>query len=126
MRETRSALRNEEVDQAQRSGDLVDGPLGMNCAVCIDEAACQARALQGLAGSLDPFRHRQLDAMRISIRDSKTTLIDGPFTESKEMVGGFFLLDVASAQEAIEIARQCPAAEFATVEVREVAPCCAD
>ncbi len=62
-------------------------------------------------------------AVRISIRDGDTRLIDGPFTESKEMIGGFFLLDVPTRQEAIEIARQCPAAKFATVEVRELAPC---
>jgi hypothetical protein len=62
-------------------------------------------------------------AVRISIRDGQTGLVDGPFTESKEMVGGFFLLDVTSKQEAIEIAKQCPAARFATVEVRELAPC---
>lgn len=61
--------------------------------------------------------------VRVSIRDGETQLRDGPFTESKEMVGGFFLLDTASQEEAIEIARQCPAATFATVEVRELAPC---
>lgn len=61
--------------------------------------------------------------VRVSIRDGKTGLVDGPFTESKEMVGGFFLLDVGSKEEAIEIATQCPAARFATVEIRELAPC---
>ncbi|MCP5152520.1 MAG: dehydrogenase [Ectothiorhodospiraceae bacterium] len=61
--------------------------------------------------------------VRVSIRDGRTRLVDGPFTESKEMVGGFFLLDVGSREEAVEIASQCPAARFATVEVRELAPC---
>jgi hypothetical protein len=63
------------------------------------------------------------DGVRVTIRAGKTGVVDGPFTESKEMVGGFFLLDVATKQEAIEIAKQCPAARFATVEVRELAPC---
>jgi hypothetical protein len=63
------------------------------------------------------------DAVRISIREGKSKLIDGPFTESKEMVGGFFLVNVSSRAEAIEIAGQCPAASFATIEVRELAPC---
>ena len=62
-------------------------------------------------------------AVRVRVRDGEANLLDGPFTESKEMVGGFFLLDVDSRQEAIEIARQCPAAAFATVEVRELVPC---
>lgn len=61
--------------------------------------------------------------VRVSIRDGQTRLLDGPFTESKEMIGGFFLLDNVSRDEAIEIARQCPAAQWATVEVRELAPC---
>ena len=50
-------------------------------------------------------------------------LVDGPFAETKEMVGGFYLLDCATRDEAVAIARECPAAEWATVEVREVAPC---
>ena len=61
--------------------------------------------------------------VRVQIRDGKTALVDGPFTESKEMVGGFFLVDVGRREEAVEIAAQCPAARFATVEVRELAPC---
>lgn len=61
--------------------------------------------------------------VRISIREGKTVLVDGPFTESKEMIGGFFLLDVSRQEEAIELARQCPAVKFATIEIRELAPC---
>jgi hypothetical protein len=55
-------------------------------------------------------------------RDGKRTMIDGPFAEAKEIVGGFFMLD-CSKEEAIEAAAACPAAEFATIEVREVGPC---
>jgi hypothetical protein len=39
------------------------------------------------------------------------------------MIGGFFLVDVATREEALAIAEECPAAEWATVEVRAVAPC---
>ena len=39
------------------------------------------------------------------------------------MIGGFFLLDVATRDEAVAIAQACPAAEWATVEVRELGPC---
>ena len=63
------------------------------------------------------------EGVRISTREGKTTIVDGPFTESKEMVGGIFLLDVTTREEAVVIARQCPAVEFATLEVRELAPC---
>jgi len=61
--------------------------------------------------------------VRIQVRAGQRTLLDGPFTESKEMVGGFFLLRCATREEAIAIAAACPAAEWATVEVRELGPC---
>ncbi len=63
------------------------------------------------------------EAVRLERRNGSTRVLDGPFTESKEMVGGFFLLDCATRAEALEAARQCPAAEWATIEVREVGPC---
>ena len=61
--------------------------------------------------------------IRVQVRAGQRTLLDGPFTETKEMVGGFFLLRCQTRQEAIEIAAACPAAEWATVEVRELGPC---
>ena len=62
-------------------------------------------------------------SLRLQVRDGKARVTDGPFAEAKEMVGGFFLLDVATREEALAIARECPAAEWATVEVRETGPC---
>lgn len=61
--------------------------------------------------------------VRVEVRGGKRNLVDGPFAESKEIVGGFFLLDCRTKEEAIAIASECPAAEWATVEVREVGPC---
>ena len=61
--------------------------------------------------------------MRVKVRDGKPMLIDGPFAESKEMVGGYFILDCDSRDEAIAIASEVPAAEWATIEVREFGPC---
>jgi hypothetical protein len=50
---------------------------------------------------------------------------DGPFAESKEAIGGYFYLQVADENEAIEIAKQCPGLEYgAVVEVRPVADIC--
>lgn len=63
------------------------------------------------------------DAARLQIRDGKRALVDGPFAEAKEMVGGYFLLDCATRDEAVAIAAECPAAQWATVEVREFGPC---
>ncbi len=63
------------------------------------------------------------EATRLQLRDGRRHLVDGPFAESKEMVGGFFLLDVATRDEALEIAAGCPAAAWATIEVRATGPC---
>jgi hypothetical protein len=65
----------------------------------------------------------QQQAARVRVRGGQAQVLDGPFAEAKEMIGGFFLLDCASREEALAIARRCPAAEWATVEVRETAPC---
>ena len=62
-------------------------------------------------------------AVRVQVRDGRPSLVDGPFTEAKEMVGGFFLLDCATRAEAVAIAAECPAAAWCTVEVRELGPC---
>jgi hypothetical protein len=53
------------------------------------------------------------------------TVVDGPFAESKEAVGGYFYLEVEDEAEAIAIAQQCPGLEYGcVVEVRPVAECC--
>jgi len=80
---------------------------------------------EGLGGKLLASESLLPDCHGVSVqqRSGQAKLIDGPFTESKEMLGGFFLLDCASLDEALAIARRCPAARFATVEVRECAPC---
>lgn len=79
----------------------------------------RARGLLRAGESLRADAH----AVRVTARGGRPALLDGPFTEAKEMVGGFFLLDGVSREEALTIAAQCPAAQWATVEVREVAPC---
>ena len=61
--------------------------------------------------------------VRVELRDGKRTVVDGPFAETKEIVAGFFFLDCKTREEAIAIASECPAAEWSTVEVREIGPC---
>jgi hypothetical protein len=65
----------------------------------------------------------QQKGARVQVRGGKSQVLDGPFAEAKEMVGGFFLVNVKTREEALALARRCPAAEWATVEVRETAPC---
>jgi len=63
------------------------------------------------------------DGVRVQYRGEKSIVRDGPFSEAKEMIGGFFLLTCDTREEAIAIARECPAADWATIEVRELGPC---
>ncbi len=62
-------------------------------------------------------------AARVKLRGESALVTDGPFAETKEVIGGFFLLTCETREQAIEIARKCPAAQWATVEVRELGPC---
>ena len=77
---------------------------------------------RGLLSASDSLRS-DADGVRVRVRDGKRTLVDGPFSESKEIVGGFFLLTCETREQAIGIARECPAAQWATIEVRELGPC---
>jgi hypothetical protein len=47
-------------------------------------------------------------------------VVDGPFTESKEVLGGFYLVECASKEEAVAWAAKCPGAAYGTMEVREI------
>jgi hypothetical protein len=81
-----------------------------------------ALTAQGVLRACESLRNDH-GGTRIQVRGGKRIVSDGPFAEAKEMVGGFFLLDCNSKAEALKIAAECPAAGWATVEVREVGPC---
>ena len=59
-------------------------------------------------------------ATSVRVRDGKATVTDGPFAETKEALGGFYLLDCRDLDEAIEIASKVPAAEYGTIEIRPI------
>ena len=73
------------------------------------------RGVQSLAA------HQQ--AARVQVRDGQPRVVDGPFAEAKEMIGGFYLVDCTSREQALALAGRCPAAEWCTVEVRSFGPC---
>src|SRR5580765_2002068 len=52
------------------------------------------------------------EAQRVTVRDGRAQVLDGPFAEAKEMIGGFFMVDCQTREEALAIARDCPAAEW--------------
>ena len=56
----------------------------------------------------------------VQMRDGKRVVTDGPFAETREQIGGYFLVEAADVEEAIEIAARIPGARIGTVEVRPV------
>ena len=75
-----------------------------------------ARGQYRLAAPLHPAA----TATSVRVRDGKRLITDGPFAETREVLGGFYLLDVNTLDEAIEIACRHPGVRFGTVEVRPV------
>ena len=57
---------------------------------------------------------------RVSFAGGKPKVTDGPFTEAKEVIGGYWMIQVNSKQEAIEWASHCPASENEVIEIRQV------
>ncbi|MEZ2332884.1 YciI family protein [Mesorhizobium sp. RCC_202] len=64
--------------------------------------------------------HPPSSGARVSFKDGKPTVTDGPFAEVKEVLGGYWVIDVRSREEAVEWARRCPAGENDVIEVRQV------
>ena len=62
----------------------------------------------------------EADATRVSNRNGKRVVVDGPFAETKEALGGYFLIECASKQEALEWAARCPGADHGTIDVRPI------
>jgi hypothetical protein len=59
-------------------------------------------------------------ATSVRVRDGKRFITDGPFAETREQLGGYFLIDAPDLDEALNIAARIPGARFGTVEVRPV------
>ena len=60
------------------------------------------------------------DATTVRVRDGEVLTSDGPFAETKEQMGGFYLVDCADLDEAIEIASKIPGARHGSIEVRPI------
>ena len=104
-------------------------PLGYETAspdVQLDPARVAAmmkynEALQaaGVLITLDGLHPPSMGA-RVSFAGGKPLVTDGPFTEAKEVLGGYWMIDVASREEAIAWARKCPGSENEIIEIRQV------
>jgi len=75
-----------------------------------DKVMLAGEALQGIE-----------TATSVRIRNGKTETMDGPFAETKEQLGGFYMFECANIDEAIKYAAMIPSAEHGTIEVRPIA-----
>jgi hypothetical protein len=64
--------------------------------------------------------HPPSTGARVSFPGGKPVVTDGPFTESKEVLGGYWMIEVDSRQQAIDWAKKCPASENEIIEIRQV------
>lgn len=64
--------------------------------------------------------HSTASATSVRVRGGRRTVTDGPFAETREQLGGYFLIDAASLDEAIAVAERIPGARSGTVEIRPV------
>jgi len=64
--------------------------------------------------------HPPSSGSRVSFAGGKARVTDGPFTEAKEVVGGYWMIQVKSKEEAVEWASRCPASDNEVIEIRQV------
>jgi hypothetical protein len=62
------------------------------------------------------------DATTVRVRNGDTLVTDGPFAETKEQLGGFYMIEADTLDEALEIAARVPGAKYGSIEVRPVMP----
>jgi hypothetical protein len=79
------------------------------------------------AGTMPEVMLRGLDGLhppsmgaRVSFAGGKPKVTDGPFAEAKEVIGGYWMIEVTSRDEAIEWAKRCPGSENEVIEIRQV------
>ena len=89
----------------------------VNDAECLENGrALQAAGHYLAAEALQPIR----SAVTVRVRNGATSVIDGPFAETKEALAGFYLIDAADLEEAVKLAARIPPARIGSIEVRPV------
>jgi hypothetical protein len=90
-------------------------------AQCYEDSAAYARKLhaEGRFLSANPL-HPTATATSVRTRDGKRLITDGPFAETREQLGGYFLIEADNLDQAIQIAGEIPAGKWGTVEIRPI------
>ena len=102
----------KKIEAMQQQGQF--DPMMRDCFAHVDQLAARGQfvdAQQLEASSM---------AKSVRVRNGKVSALDGPFAESKEVLGGFTLIEAANIDEAVEIASHVPWAQVGTIEVRPV------
>jgi hypothetical protein len=88
---------------------------------CYEEMLAWTKGLEARGKLLqaDPLRQDR-EGARLRLREGKPVVTDGPFVETKDVVGGFVMIECANRDEAVATAKTCPALKWSTVEVREI------
>src|SRR6195256_6987627 len=97
------------------SPDVELDPERVKAMMKYNEALMDAGVLIALDGLHPPSM-----GARVSFPGGKPVVTDGPFTEAKEVLGGYWVIQVKSKEEAVEWAKRCPAGEGNVIEVRQV------
>jgi hypothetical protein len=95
--------------------DAVRGAEAVGRMMTYNKSLQQAGVLLALDGLLPPST-----GARISFSDGKATVTDGPFAEAKEVIGGYWIIQARSREEAIEWARRAPMSNDEIIEVRQI------
>ena len=66
--------------------------------------------------------HRSSDATTVRVSDGKTTVLDGPYAETKEQLGGYYIIEAPDLDAALAWVARCPGASFGVMEVRPIWP----
>jgi hypothetical protein len=101
-------------DKSFEQGAMPDEAL-IHAMMKFNEELANAGVLLGLDGL-----HPTSKGARVKYSGGKRTVTDGPFTEAREIVGGYWLWQCKSKEEAIEWASRCPAVEGDVLEIRQV------
>ena len=101
--------------ESAEPGTVPDDPQAVAAMMKYNESLQKAGVLLALDGLHPPSM-----GARVSFSGGKPQVTDGPFAEAKEVLGGYWMIQVKSKEEAIEWASRCPASDNEVIEVRQV------
>jgi hypothetical protein len=103
------------IPELKSDADWIPDPEAVTAMSKYNEQLKEAGVLLSLDGLAPPAK-----GARVSFAGGKPKVTDGPFVETKEIVGGYWMIDVPSKEAAVEWATRCPAGEHEVIEVRQV------